>query len=130
MSKGLFSSLFCLTHLCRVEFSTFTLNIAGPFPIQGVSGYILLIPCFIECPLFNANREDPDQTPRSAASDLGLHCQCPFYGTLGLNGLTFTNIRVNSADDKFSEYIYSYFPQKAVYGIPCKFAPLLTIGMK
>ena len=21
-----------------------------------------------------ANREDPDQTPRSAASDLGLHC--------------------------------------------------------
>ena len=23
---------------------------------------------------FNANSEDPDQTPRSAASDLGLHC--------------------------------------------------------
>ena len=34
--------------------------------------------------MFNANRIDTDQTPRSAASDLGLHC--PFYGTLGLIG--------------------------------------------
>ena len=25
-------------------------------------------------PVVNANRVDPDQTPRSAASDLGLHC--------------------------------------------------------
>ena len=25
-------------------------------------------------PVFNANSVDPDQTPRSAASDLGLHC--------------------------------------------------------
>ena len=24
--------------------------------------------------VFNANSVDPDQTPRSAASDLGLHC--------------------------------------------------------
>ena len=32
------------------------------------------LPNFIEIPLFNANRVDPDQTPRSAASDLGLHC--------------------------------------------------------
>ena len=38
-----------------------------------------------------ANSVDADQTPRSAASDLGLHCliwvytacHCPFYGTLG-----------------------------------------------
>ena len=28
---------------------------------------------FIEPPIFNANSVDPDQTPRSAASDLGLH---------------------------------------------------------
>ena len=33
-----------------------------------------MIPCFIEIPLFNANSVDPNQTPRSAASDLGLHC--------------------------------------------------------
>ena len=25
-------------------------------------------------PVVNANSVDPDQTPRSAASDLGLHC--------------------------------------------------------
>ena len=25
-------------------------------------------------PVFNANIVDPDQTPHSAASDLGLHC--------------------------------------------------------
>ena len=35
---------------------------------------ILLLPCFIEVPVFHANMLDPDQTPRSAASDLGLHC--------------------------------------------------------
>ena len=35
---------------------------------------ILLLLCFIESPVFNANSVDPDQTPRSAASDLGLHC--------------------------------------------------------
>ena len=29
---------------------------------------------FIEIPVFKANSVDPDQTPRSAASDLGLHC--------------------------------------------------------
>ena len=28
----------------------------------------------IEIPLFTANSVDPDQTPHSAASDLGLHC--------------------------------------------------------
>ena len=39
--------------------------------------------------VFNANSVDPDQTPRSAASDLDLHClPMPlFYGTLGINGL-------------------------------------------
>ena len=29
---------------------------------------------FIEIPEFNANSVDPNQTSRSAASDLGLHC--------------------------------------------------------
>ena len=41
--------------------------------IRGVS-LVLLLPCFIEILVFNANSVDPDQTPRSAASDLGLHC--------------------------------------------------------
>ena len=28
----------------------------------------------MEIPVFSANSVDPDQTPRSVASDLGLHC--------------------------------------------------------
>ena len=39
-------------------------------------------------PVVNDKSVDPDQTQRSVASDLGLHySQCPFYGTLGINGL-------------------------------------------
>ena len=34
----------------------------------------MLLPCFIEIHALNANSVDPDQTPRSVASDLGLHC--------------------------------------------------------
>ena len=34
----------------------------------------LLSSCCIEIPVSNANSVDPDQTPHSAASDLGLHC--------------------------------------------------------
>ena len=34
---------------------------------------VLLLPCFIEILVFNANSADPDQTPRFAASDLDLH---------------------------------------------------------
>ena len=61
-----------LTYLCRVGSSA--INIwTGLFQIAGclVSFYYH---CFIEIPIFNANGVDPDQTPRSAASDLGLHC--------------------------------------------------------
>ena len=45
-----------------------------------VSGWLLfffiyiLLSCFVEIPKLNANRLDPDQMSRSAASDLGLHC--------------------------------------------------------
>ena len=48
----------------------------GPFPIDRMSGCFLLcvLLCLIEIPVFSANTVDPDQTPRSAASDLGLHC--------------------------------------------------------
>ena len=35
---------------------------------------VLLLQCFREIPVLNANSVVPDQTPRSAASDLGLHC--------------------------------------------------------
>ena len=39
-----------------------------------MSGYFYFLPGFIEIYVFNANSVDPDQTPRVAASDLGLQC--------------------------------------------------------
>ena len=41
--------------------------------------------------MFNANNEEPDQTPHKAASDLGLHC-LPM--SLLWNGLTIFNLFV------------------------------------
>ena len=62
-----------LTHLRRVDSSTAALW-TDPLPIEGVSGLFLSLLCFIEIPLFNANKVNPDQMPRSVASALGLHC--------------------------------------------------------
>ena len=64
---------FGLTHLCRADSSTFNLR-TGPFPVYRAYGLFLLVPCFIEIPVFHVNNADPNQTPRSVTSDLGLHC--------------------------------------------------------
>ena len=42
------------------------------FNIRGVCLFFVFS-CFVEISALNANRIDPDQTPHSAASDLGLH---------------------------------------------------------
>ena len=46
--------------------------------------------CFLEIPIFKENDVYPDQTPHSAASDLGLHCTPKslyrFNRMLGING--------------------------------------------
>ena len=55
----------------------FLINWTSPFPILGVSGvfFSFFILFRIDTHVFLlANSEDPDLTPRSAASDLGLHC--------------------------------------------------------
>ena len=44
------------------------------FPVEGRSGYLVLLSSFIEIPVFNANSAFPDQMPHSVASDLDLHC--------------------------------------------------------
>ena len=62
----------CLTHLCRMDFHTTALW-TGPLSKEGCL-ITFIKPCFREIYVFNANLLDPDQTPRSAASDLGLHC--------------------------------------------------------
>ena len=36
--------------------------------------FLLLLSCFVEISELNANSVEPDQTPRSAASDLDLQC--------------------------------------------------------
>ena len=65
-----------LTHLCRDDSATSTFW-TGPFPIERVSGYFLLLSCFIE----NANSVDLDRTPRSVASDpVYTLCKFPFKG--------------------------------------------------
>ena len=72
-----------------MEFSTFSIR-TSPFPMQGVSGFFLIIPCFIEIPVFNANSVDFDQSPRSAMSDLGLYCfdNVWVYTALTMSGST------------------------------------------
>ena len=54
----MFIHFISLTHS-----STFTIR-TGPFPMSRMSEYLLIIPCFVEMPVFNANSVDPDQTPR------------------------------------------------------------------
>ena len=49
-----------------MDTSTSTLQ-TGPFPVEGMSGYFLLLPCSVEIHMaFNANSIDPDQMLRSA----------------------------------------------------------------
>ena len=45
-----------------------------PISSLRVSGQFWLLLCFTGIPVVNANNVDPDQTPRSATSDLGLQC--------------------------------------------------------
>ena len=61
-----------LTHLCRVDSSTTTLWT----DLFQIAGCLISFYCYyvIEIPVFNANSVDTDQTPRSAASGLDLHC--------------------------------------------------------
>ena len=68
-----------LTHLCRMNYSTFTLRTVH-FQYKGclVRFYYYIV--LYKKTVFNAKSVDHDQTPLSAASDLGLtFCQCPFY---------------------------------------------------
>ena len=50
------------------------INWTSPFPSLGVSGLLFHFYSIVNRYSCLANSEDPDQTPRSGASDLGLHC--------------------------------------------------------
>ena len=73
-----------LTHINLADFYIL-INWTSPFPILGVSVFFFRCCCFFLCVCFSvlfhfwqkfvlANSGDSDQKPRSAASDLGLHC--------------------------------------------------------
>ena len=64
-----------LTHLCLVFSSTSSLW-ADSSPIKGLDSvcFFLTMSSIRENPSQNVNSVDPDQTPRSAASDQCLHC--------------------------------------------------------
>ena len=62
-------------------------------------GYVLLKPWVIEISVLNANSVDPDQTPRSAAFDLDLHCLLiSIFWIRGINGLNFCVTRKMSSE--------------------------------
>ena len=85
--------------------------------IRGVWLVFLLLSCFVERSELNKNNKDPEQMPHSAASDLGLLCQCPIYGMLDtpVNGLSG---QISSIVQKgLSEYAVSESSHQAVH--PC-----------
>ena len=61
---------FHLNHLCRMDSCLHALDHA----ISNIKDVwlVFILRCFIEIPVIDAISLDPDQTPRSAASDLGL----------------------------------------------------------
>ena len=55
--------------------------------ISGLFSYLLFL-LLLKLSNVSANSVDSDQTPRSVASDQGLHClQMSLFWTLGINGL-------------------------------------------
>ena len=62
-----------IKQMAVIDSSTLSLW-TDPFPAEKGVLLVLSVVCFITMSVFNANSVDTDQTPRSAASDLGLHC--------------------------------------------------------
>ena len=81
--KGL---LLHFTHFCCMGSSTSTLW-TGPFPVEEVSGFFLFITMFYRHDVFNANSVDSGQMLQHLIWVYTV-CKCPFYGMLGINGLS------------------------------------------
>ena len=58
----------CLTDLCLGALF-YLISLDRSISSRKGSGYLLLLPCFIETCVFNANSVDPDQMPQNVASD-------------------------------------------------------------
>ena len=71
-----------------------------------------------------ANSGDPDQTPRSALSDLGLHC-LPVT-RLGVSSLPLVNHYHSQGrfSSRHIDDIFLVFHRKIDFDISCKLSPL------
>ena len=78
------SRSYYLIHLYRMNSPASTVW-TGSFPVEGMSGYFLLSPRFIEVHVFHANSVDPDQMPRSVLGGVGV-CVCGGGGGGGGGG--------------------------------------------
>ena len=76
-----------LTHIILVD-SSIVIYWTSPFVILGASGLFCHLYSMV-MEILSANSVYPNQTPRSVASDQGLHClpMTLLYGFLGKNGL-------------------------------------------
>ena len=76
---------------------------------------------------FSTNSGDPDQTPHSAVSDLGLLClQLTLFGVSRLQWVNALHL----ASRQHFEIVFLFFFQKSGSDISCKLLPLKTICMK
>ena len=84
---------------------------------RGIYLVLLLLYFNKEIPVQNANSVDPDQTPRSSASDLGLHClPTSLLWDSRRKQLTQENLPklFTTAAERFFLYIKSCFPSGIV----------------
>ena len=74
-----------------------------------------------------ANSGDPDQTPRSAASDMGLHCLPVIHlGPSVFNGLTDTEASYMSYNLPHPFWFWTF--ERAQY-LPFEFNPFMPSGL-
>ena len=76
----------------------------------------LLQRCLIEIPVLKANSVDPDQTPRSAASDLGLHCLQRLHSWDFIR-LKWVKLQPKSKNTDRIQSLNSYFQKRDIISI-------------
>ena len=87
---------------------------------MGIYLFLFLL-SFIEFPAFNAMSVDPDQTPHSAASDLGLNC-LPMSMSWDTRHEYVKSIHVYLASkrDLFKRHAYTCFMKEHIRPIPAR----------
>ena len=108
MTRDIFRPMWILTYLCLVD-SSIILFRKVHFKVKSVLYVFFIVSSFIvEIHVLNTNSVDPDQTPRSVASDLRLYClPVKRYKWVKSN---FSSLFGNSANDKW--VTFSFFLRK------------------